>query len=121
MGGVAIATRQLRVIKPCGYAALAYLSLHFNATPKPSFLRPYPYPSSPFSPRLRRCLCTATLPSGETNKVAEFRKKLKVADVKGDDVGMLGHTIVLKGWVRTLRLQSSVSFLEVSQFTLFVN
>lgn len=116
--GIAMATRPLRIVKPYGYAAFAYLSIHLNAssTPKPSFLRSFPFPSSPFSSRHRRLFCTATLPSANdtANKVSQFRKKLKVADVKGDQLDVIGHTLVITGWVRTLRLQSSVTFLEVN-------
>ncbi|XP_004508904.1 asparagine--tRNA ligase, chloroplastic/mitochondrial [Cicer arietinum] len=116
--GIAMATRPLRIVKPYGYAAFAYLSIHLNAssTPKPSFLRSFPFPSSPFSSRHRRLFCTATLPSANdtANKVSQFRKKLKVADVKGDQLDVIGHTLVITGWVRTLRLQSSVTFLEIN-------
>lgn len=82
----------------------------------------------------RRCLCTAisgALSSGEAiekpkpeffsaetgEKVGEFRKRLRVVDIKGGpDEGLdrLGQTLAVKGWVRTLRVQSSVIFLEVS-------
>ncbi|KAF9663215.1 hypothetical protein SADUNF_Sadunf17G0015100 [Salix dunnii] len=51
------------------------------------------------------------------NKVGEFRRKLKIADVKGGpDEGLdrVGKTIVVMGWVRTLRVQSSVTFIEVN-------
>ena len=50
------------------------------------------------------------------NKVGEFRRKLKIADVKGGpDEGLdrVGKIIVVMGWVRTLRVQSSVTFIEV--------
>ncbi|CAL5197982.1 unnamed protein product [Lathyrus oleraceus] len=108
-----MATRPLRIAKPYSYAAYAFLSLHLNtSTPKPSFHRPFPLPSSPFSSRNRRLFCSATLPS--TNTVPQFRKKLKVADVKSEQFDSLGNTLVLQGWVRTLRLQSSVTFLEIN-------
>ncbi|KAL5064297.1 hypothetical protein RYX36_026034 [Vicia faba] len=109
---VAMATRPLRIAKPYSYAAYAYLSLHLNtSTPKPSFHRPFPL-SSPPSSQNRRLFCTASLPS--TNTVPQFRKKLKVADVKSQQFDCLGNTLVLQGWVRTLRLQSSVTFLEIN-------
>lgn len=108
MGGVAIATRPFRLIKPYT-AALAYLSLH--TTSKPPSLRPNPPP--PFSSR-RRLFCAATLPSAD-HKVSKFRKKLKIADVKADDdLTLLGQTLVLTGWVRTLRPQATVTFLEIN-------
>lgn len=51
------------------------------------------------------------------SKVGEFRKKLKTVDVKGGpDEGLdrVGQMIVVAGWVRTLRAQSSVTFIEVN-------
>lgn len=51
------------------------------------------------------------------SKVGEFRKKLKIVDVKGGpDEGLdrVGQMIVVAGWVRTLRAQSSVTFIEVN-------
>ncbi|CBI37350.3 unnamed protein product, partial [Vitis vinifera] len=82
----------------------------------------------------RRCFCTAisgALSSGEAiekpkpeffsaetgEKVGEFRKRLRVVDIKGGpDEGLdrLGQTLAVKGWVRTLRVQSSVIFIEVN-------
>jgi asparaginyl-tRNA synthetase len=50
------------------------------------------------------------------NRVGEFRMKLKIADIKGGpDEGLdrVGKTIIVMGWVRTLRVQSSVTFIEV--------
>lgn len=50
-------------------------------------------------------------------KVGEFRKKLRISEIKGGlDEGLdrLGQTFVVKGWVRTLRVQSSVTFMEVN-------
>jgi len=116
---VAMATRPLRIVKPFSYAASAYLNA---STLKPSFLlRSYPLPSPPFSSsHRRRIFCTATLPSDATNKVPQFRKKLKVSDVKDDQFDSLGNTLVLQGWVRTLRLQSSVTFLEVNSIHQFI-
>ncbi|KAF9597897.1 hypothetical protein IFM89_022258 [Coptis chinensis] len=49
-------------------------------------------------------------------KVWESRKRLRIVDVKrGLDEGLdwLGKKLVVKGWVRTLRVQSSVTFLKV--------
>lgn len=81
--------------------------------------------------RTRRSLCTVAagaLSSGEAvekigkqgvgigERVGEFRRRLKVVDVKGGpDEGLdrLGQTLVVQGWVRTLRVQSSVTFIEV--------
>lgn len=50
-------------------------------------------------------------------KVGEFRKKLRISEVKGGlDEGLdrVGQTLIVKGWVRTLRVQSSVTFMEVN-------
>ncbi|KAL8114428.1 hypothetical protein AgCh_021323 [Apium graveolens] len=52
-----------------------------------------------------------------SDKVGKFRKRLKIVDIKGGpDEGLdrLGQTLVVKGWVRTLRAQSSVTFIEVN-------
>ncbi|CAN1748202.1 Asparagine--tRNA ligase, chloroplastic/mitochondrial, partial [Linum perenne] len=54
---------------------------------------------------------------GLGNRVGEFRKKLKIADVKGgptEGLERVGQTVVVMGWVKTLRLQSSVTFMEVN-------
>ncbi|KAF7141161.1 hypothetical protein RHSIM_Rhsim06G0183900 [Rhododendron simsii] len=82
--------------------------------------------------RSRRSLCTVAagaLSSGKAvekigkqgvgigERVGEFRRRLKVVDVKGGpDEGLdrLGQTLVVQGWVRTLRVQSSVTFIEVN-------
>ncbi|KDO61442.1 hypothetical protein CISIN_1g011197mg [Citrus sinensis] len=51
------------------------------------------------------------------SKVGEFRKKLKIVDVKGgpnEGLDRVGLMIVVAGWVRTLRAQSSVTFIEVN-------
>lgn len=51
------------------------------------------------------------------SKVGEFRKKLKIVDVKGgpnEGLDRVGQMIVVAGWVRTLRAQSSVTFIEVN-------
>ncbi|KAE9457983.1 hypothetical protein C3L33_10115, partial [Rhododendron williamsianum] len=82
--------------------------------------------------RSRRSLCTVAagaLSSGGAvekigkqgvgigERVGEFRRRLKVVDVKGGpDEGLdrLGQTLVVQGWVRTLRVQSSVTFIEVN-------
>ena len=57
------------------------------------------------------------------NTVGEFRKKLKIADIKGGpDEGLdrVEQTLVVIGWVRTLRVQSSVTFLEVTMKNCFL-
>ncbi|XP_047330365.1 asparagine--tRNA ligase, chloroplastic/mitochondrial [Impatiens glandulifera] len=92
-----------------------------------SFPSELPRKTSPFSPSERRSfsnLVAGALSSSETvetpgvsDRVGEFRKRLKIVDIKsGPDEGLdrLGQTIVVKGWVRTLRVQSSVTFVEVN-------
>ncbi|KAJ0251258.1 Asparagine--tRNA ligase [Hirschfeldia incana] len=80
----------------------------------------------------RRCFCTAVSQSpgsGEGKKVdnsyenrfgsrvGEFRRKLKIAEVKGGEdqgLGRVGQSLSIMGWVRTLRSQSSVTFIEIN-------
>ncbi|OMO59671.1 Aspartyl/Asparaginyl-tRNA synthetase, class IIb [Corchorus capsularis] len=121
-------------LKP--YSTLRFLSFYSkNLTTARVFS---PLPSRPFPlhstvPR-KRCFCSvisAALQSGERtttefpenkvgefgNRIGEFRNKLKIADIKGGpDEGLdrVGQTLVAMGWVRTLRVQSSVTFLEVN-------
>ncbi|RCV13056.1 hypothetical protein SETIT_2G316100v2 [Setaria italica] len=57
----------------------------------------------------------ATGPAGEA--VGEFRKRLRVADVKGgEDEGaaLVGKELAVRGWVRTCRAQRTVTFVEVN-------
>ncbi|TKW34762.1 hypothetical protein SEVIR_2G327300v4 [Setaria viridis] len=57
----------------------------------------------------------ATGPAGEA--VGEFRKRLRVADVKGgEDEGaaLVGQELAVRGWVRTCRAQRTVTFVEVN-------
>ncbi|KAJ4954737.1 hypothetical protein NE237_011520 [Protea cynaroides] len=54
---------------------------------------------------------------GTGGKVREFRKRLRILDIKGGpDEGLdrLGQKLVVKGWVRTLRAQRSITFIEVN-------
>ncbi|CAK9173223.1 unnamed protein product [Ilex paraguariensis] len=85
----------------------------------------------------RRCFCTViagALSSGEAVEslkiglsekqgleigeiVGEFRTRLRIVDIKGGpDEGLdrLGQTLVVQGWVRTQRVQSSVTFIEIN-------
>lgn len=51
------------------------------------------------------------------SKVGKFRKKLKIVDVKGgpnQGLDRVGQMLVVTGWVRTLRAQSTVTFIEVT-------
>jgi asparaginyl-tRNA synthetase len=50
--------------------------------------------------------------------VGQFRKRLRVADVKGgEDEGAawVGKELAVRGWVRTCRAQRTVTFVEVAQ------
>lgn len=120
------------------YSTLRFLSFYPKSSPtilktltKPVALPPKFHPSVPIcvEPR-RRFFCSVvsealhsserTKPekwSGEMgNKVGEFRKKLKIADIKGgpdEGLDLVGQTLVVMGWVRTIRVQSSVTFIEV--------
>ncbi|KAL2321570.1 hypothetical protein Fmac_025949 [Flemingia macrophylla] len=98
---IAMAARHLRT-KPHAATALAFLSLY-----KPLSRRP-------LSSASRRSFCASALrTSGDA--VQQFRKRLRVSEIKeGDGDGMLGRNLVVQGWVRTLRLQSSVTFIEIN-------
>ncbi|GJN32317.1 hypothetical protein PR202_gb20815 [Eleusine coracana subsp. coracana] len=57
----------------------------------------------------------ATTAAGEA--VGEFRKRLRVTDVKGgEDEGAawVGKELAVRGWVRTCRVQRTVTFIEVN-------
>ncbi|KAI9111115.1 hypothetical protein K1719_017990 [Acacia pycnantha] len=137
MAAIAVVpTRHLRLTPN---AAFRYLSLYRKpisnlptSLPKPILFRSYPFPD--FSPEIPRRRCFCTVIDGEAvettkldvvqdrrgqvgGRVGEFRKKLKVVDIKsGPNEGLdfLGQTLVVKGWVRTLRVQSSVTFVEIN-------
>ncbi|XP_015070466.1 asparagine--tRNA ligase, chloroplastic/mitochondrial [Solanum pennellii] len=104
----------------------------------PNFYSSYPpqLPPAPYLSR-RRSFCSvvsAAISSGEaverpkfenieakegvkTEKVGEFRKRLRVADIKGgpeEGLDRLGETLVVRGWVRTVRAQSSVTFIDIN-------
>jgi len=104
---MAIAARPLRLKPYAATTALAFLSLH-----KSLFLPPSPFPS-------RRSFCAAALRTSGS-RVEQFRKKLRVSEIKeGDGADVLGRDLVVQGWVRTLRLQSSVTFIEARHYTDF--
>ncbi|KAK4858289.1 hypothetical protein QYF36_013912 [Acer negundo] len=108
------------------YSTLRFLSLYPKTLPTipHRIFPPILLHHAPPIPRPTRFFCSAVSGdlvekhSGELgNKVREFRKKLKVADIKsGPDEGLslVGQTLVVMGWVRTLRAQSSVTFIEVN-------
>ncbi|KAK6251121.1 hypothetical protein SCA6_005126 [Theobroma cacao] len=118
------------------YSTLRFLSFYSKNLTTPRLSPPLPRRPFQFHSTVppKRCFCSvvsAALQSGERTKtefqekkvcemgntVGEFRKKLKIADIKGGPDGGLdrvGQTLVVMGWVRTLRVQSSVTFLEVN-------
>ncbi|XP_013721655.2 asparagine--tRNA ligase, chloroplastic/mitochondrial isoform X2 [Brassica napus] len=114
------------------FSTLRFLSFFPISNPSHySLFRPHRRPlfeDSPANSR-RRCFCTATSVSpsssdGKNNheqrigsKVGEFRKKLRIAEVKGgadEGLGRVGQSLSVMGWVRTLRSQSSVTFIEIN-------
>nr|KJB37635.1 hypothetical protein B456_006G213600 [Gossypium raimondii] len=118
------------------YSTLRFLSFYSKNPISPRLFPPLPRRPVSFHSTIprKRCFCSvisAALQSGEMKKtefpekkvgemgntVGEFRKKLKIADIKGgpdEGLNRVGQTVVVMGWVRTLRVQSSVTFLEVN-------
>ncbi|XP_073132908.1 asparagine--tRNA ligase, chloroplastic/mitochondrial [Henckelia pumila] len=113
---------------------LRLLNSRFSAVTIPSFVHGLNLTHILFSsttnsavPRLRHrgsfCSVVASAVSSPKSeplkfeRIREFRKKFKIMDIKaGPDEGLnkLGDTVVVMGWVRTLRVQSSVTFIEVN-------
>ncbi|KAK4483609.1 hypothetical protein RD792_010808 [Penstemon davidsonii] len=125
----AAAATTLRLLRPFSSAA-ASPSL-FSLLHRPKLTAPLNLFSSPAISRQHRSFCSvvsSAVSSGESTiseplevenvaKIREFRKKLKIVDIKGgpdEGLNRLGETIVVRGWVRTLRAQSSVTFIEVN-------
>ena len=54
---------------------------------------------------------------GTGPSVKEFKKRLRIADIKaGEEEGgesRIGQSVVVRGWVRTVRSQKAFSFIEV--------
>ncbi|ESQ55698.1 hypothetical protein EUTSA_v10024799mg [Eutrema salsugineum] len=115
------------------YSTLRFLSFFSISKPSHSLFRPLRRPVLPLldANARRGCFCTAvseSLGSGEGkkvesyekrfgSKVGEFRRKLKIAEVKGGEdqgLGRVGESLSIVGWVRTLRSQSSVTFIEIN-------
>ncbi|XP_072956669.1 asparagine--tRNA ligase, chloroplastic/mitochondrial [Typha angustifolia] len=96
--------------------------------PSPSPLLPFlHHPPLPSSSQRFRVFCSGTLSAdaeacekavpGAVESVGEFRKRVRIVDVKGGpDEGLdwVGKELVVRGWVRTCRVQSSVTFIEVN-------
>ncbi|CAN7132272.1 asparagine--tRNA ligase, chloroplastic/mitochondrial [Brassica rapa] len=113
------------------FSSLRFLSFFPSSYPLFSPLRRPSFEGFPANAR-RRCFCTAvseSTGSGEGKKVdnsyenrfgsrvGEFRRKLKIAEVKGgadQGLGRVGQSLSIMGWVRTLRSQSSVTFIEIN-------
>ncbi|XP_022739147.1 asparagine--tRNA ligase, chloroplastic/mitochondrial-like [Durio zibethinus] len=116
------------------YCTLRFLSFYSQTLTTPRLFPPLPRRPFPLTIPRKRCfrpVISPALQSGERAKieflekkvgetgttVSEFRQKLKIAHIKGGpDEGLdrVGQTLVVMGWVRTLRVQSSVTFLEVN-------
>ncbi|KAF7015618.1 hypothetical protein CFC21_029417 [Triticum aestivum] len=63
----------------------------------------------------RRYCAAAATPTGDA--VGEFRRRIRVAEVKGgEDQGAawVGKELTVRGWVRTCRAQRTVTFVEVN-------
>lgn len=59
--------------------------------------------------------------SSSSSPIAKFKKRLRIADIKaGDDggLGRVGRTMVVRGWVRTCRLQKTFTFIEVRTYVI---
>nr|GEY64133.1 asparagine--tRNA ligase, chloroplastic/mitochondrial [Tanacetum cinerariifolium] len=55
--------------------------------------------------------------TSKTDKIGEFKKRLWLADIKGgksEGSDNLGQVLTVRGWVRTLRVQRTVTFIEVN-------
>ncbi|KAG8374730.1 hypothetical protein BUALT_Bualt10G0026300 [Buddleja alternifolia] len=127
----AAAATTLRLLKPLSAAAPPLFSL-INNNPKlppsttapPLLLFSSPAISSPHRRRTFCSIVSAAISSKpepleleKAEKIREFRKKFKIVDIKGgpdEGLNRLGETLVVRGWVRTLRVQSSVTFIEVN-------
>lgn len=115
-------------------SAARYLAFYRKTTTSVPSLRSHVQVPAPFCLHTRRrsfcSIISAALSSGEAtktgtsgkkdsivgDKVGEFRKRLRIADIKGgpdEGLNRLGETLIIRGWVRTLRMQSSVTFIEV--------
>ncbi|KAG0612212.1 hypothetical protein M758_6G010500 [Ceratodon purpureus] len=52
-----------------------------------------------------------------SSSVPEFKKRLRIAEIKGGEdggLGLVGQTMTVRGWVRTCRLQKTFTFIEVN-------
>ncbi|XP_071919797.1 asparagine--tRNA ligase, chloroplastic/mitochondrial-like isoform X2 [Coffea arabica] len=125
------------------FTAVRFFSF-YRKTPKTHLTPTFHFPlksstsnSTPFLPlhySRTRSFCSvisAAVSSGEATKtetfeknelqkgerVGEFRKRLRIVDVKGgpdEGLNRLDETLVVRGWVRTFRAQSGITFIEVN-------
>lgn len=54
--------------------------------------------------------------------VLKFQKRLRIAEIKGGEdggLGRVGQSMVVRGWVRTCRLQKAFTFIEVALLSLW--
>ncbi|KAJ6818144.1 asparagine--tRNA ligase, chloroplastic/mitochondrial [Iris pallida] len=102
-----------------------------SAAPPPPPRRPlllFRPPSAPPPNWRRRRLCSKAYSAeaetvekksggGVGEGVREFKRRVRIADVKGgpgQGLEWLGKTLSVRGWVRTCRVQRSVTFIEVN-------
>ncbi|KAK9716377.1 hypothetical protein RND81_06G229100 [Saponaria officinalis] len=116
------------VLSPASYLRLKpfFSLLPIKRLPNPPKTLISPFLLSPplrrrfhFSPPISAAVSTAGDPvkPPETSKIGEFRRRLRIADIKGgsdEGLGRVGENLVVRGWVRTIRIQSSVTFIEVN-------
>mmetsp|Transcript_56179 Transcript_56179/g.111540 ORF Transcript_56179/g.111540 Transcript_56179/m.111540 type:complete len:541 (-) Transcript_56179:285-1907(-) len=63
--------------------------------------------------RASRLLCTVAVEAPATATAAGLKRR-KVAALVAQGEGAIGSTVILKGWVRTVRSQKTFSFVEVN-------
>lgn len=111
-----LAPRRLQVPKASPLAAL-------------SFPLPRTAPLAATASGRRQSFCAAaqaSAPAAATTgaaaeAVGEFRKRIRVTDVKGgedDGAAWVGKELAVRGWVRTCRAQRTVTFVEVAHLQL---
>ena len=85
--------------------------------------REIPRPSISYQRLLKfRQLCSSTLAAeteegvASVDNVRKFRKRQTIGEIKGgpeEGLEFVGQKLVVRGWVRTCRVQRSVTFIEV--------
>lgn len=121
---MAAAATTLRLLRPLSSAVAPLFAPFNNPRLNHSFAPLLLSPSAAVSRHHRRLCISVSCEATRTEaielekgaKIREFRRKLKIVDIKGgvdEGLNRLGEILVVRGWVRTLRAQSSVSFIEV--------